>query len=161
LEDIRKGNTDIAQVILDVAYISLMTASPLLRWQRAFQVLFLDLSRQTPSLGVLSDFDASAAFDRVLGSLSVLTCERVGLPGQAGQFMYSLLKNMNFHLITGFRKSADSFYNSENGETGQGVLQGSSSAAPNYILTSDISLLLTKKRHRSIVNSSNHQGSHR
>jgi hypothetical protein len=210
LEDIRKGNNSIAQVIIDIAYISLVPASPLRRWQRAFQVmldkgkgrlvnnlriiqfveadlnmvlntiwgtrlirqakhssalddsqyalpgqtcpntvmnkvLFLDLSRQTLTSGVLTDFGASAALDRVLGSLSVLTCERVGLPRTAGHFMYSLLKNMNNNLITGFRTSTDSFNNSENGETGQGVLQGSSSAAPIYILTSDISLSTYKK----------------
>jgi len=105
------------------------------------KLLFLDLSRQMLSLGVLTDFNVSAAFDRVLAGLSIITCERVGLPRMVSQFMFMLLKDMNFHLITGFEKSLDSFCNLDNGDIGQRVLQGSSSAAPIYILTSDISLV--------------------
>jgi hypothetical protein len=54
--------------------------------------------------------------------------------------MTQLLKSMSFHLITGFGKSASSFSHNEDNITGQGVLQGSSSAAPLYLLNSDISL---------------------
>jgi len=54
--------------------------------------------------------------------------------------MYDLLKHMSFNLITGFGSSAGSFQNNQNGITGQGVLQGGSSATPIYILNSDISL---------------------
>jgi hypothetical protein len=39
LEDIRGGNSAIAQAIIDVAYISLITASPLPRWKQGFQVM--------------------------------------------------------------------------------------------------------------------------
>jgi len=54
------------------------------------KLLFLDLTRQTLIPGTMTDYDATAAFDRVLSSISILTCERVGL----GEFMYHLLKNM-------------------------------------------------------------------
>jgi hypothetical protein len=49
--------------------------------------------------------------------------------------MFYLLQNMSFTLITGVGKSAASYQNNMDGQTGQGVLQGSSSAAPIYIST--------------------------
>jgi hypothetical protein len=91
------------------------------------KTLFFDLSRQTLSAGVLSDFDATAAFGRIIAGLSMVTCERVGLPRPAGIFMFNLLHCMKFHLITGFSKSMSSYHNTQNNITGQGVLQGSSS----------------------------------
>jgi hypothetical protein len=42
--------------------------------------------------------------------------------------------------MTGFHKSASSYHNTTDAITGQGVLQGSSSAAPIYILYSDVFL---------------------
>jgi len=104
------------------------------------KVLFFDISRQTLSSGVLTDFDATAAFDRVIAGLPIATCKHVGLPIIAGHFMFHLLKHMKFHLVTGFGVSANSYYNNEDDITGQGVLQGSSSAAPLFILNSDLSL---------------------
>jgi hypothetical protein len=104
------------------------------------KVLFFDLSRQTLSPGVLTDFDAKAAFDRVITGLSVATCKRVGLPIIAGHFMFHLLKHMTFHLVTGFGVSTETYSNTIEGITGQGVLQGSSSAAPIFLLNSDVSL---------------------
>jgi hypothetical protein len=97
------------------------------------KVLFCDLSRQTLTPGALTDFDATAAFDRVIAGLSITTCQRVGLPRIAGYFMFHLLCQMKFHLITGFGKSAISFLNNEDDITGQGVLQGSGSATPIFI----------------------------
>ncbi len=47
---------------------------------------------------------------------------------------------MKFHLITGFGKLTSSFKNDEDDIVGQGVLQGSSSAAPIFLLNSEISL---------------------
>jgi hypothetical protein len=41
------------------------------------KTLFFNLSRQTLSLGILLDFDATAAFDRVIAGLSIETCKRV------------------------------------------------------------------------------------
>ncbi len=97
------------------------------------KVLFLDLSRQTLSTGILTDYDATAAFDHVIAALSIVTRQRVGLPRVAGYFMYDLLKHMSFNLVTGFGASTASFNNNQDGISGQGVLQGSSSAAPIYI----------------------------
>jgi hypothetical protein len=109
------------------------------------KVLFLYLSRQTLSLGILTDYDATAAFDRVLANLSFITCQRVGLPRIAGYCMTHLLKQMSFHLITGLGKSVASYPNPADGLTGQGVLQGSSSAAPLFLLNSDVSLCTYNK----------------
>jgi len=109
------------------------------------KTLFLDLSRQTLSPGILSDYDATAAFDRVLAGLSIVTCQRVGLPRIAGTFMFNLLKEMKFYLVTGFGQSAGSLNNNQEGIHGQGVLQGSSFACPIYILTSDVCLSTYQK----------------
>jgi hypothetical protein len=102
------------------------------------KVLFFDLSRQSLSPGVLTDFDATS--DRVLVALSIATCKRVGLPIVAGHFMFLLLKHMQFHLMTGFGKSTCSYQNNKDGIIRQGVLQGSSSAASLFILNSDVTL---------------------
>jgi hypothetical protein len=104
------------------------------------KILFFDLSRQTLRSGILTDYDATAAFNRVLGSLSILTCKRVGLPRVAGFFTFNLLKHMSFHLINGFGKSLSSYSNCTDGVTGQGVLQGSSYAVPLFILNLNVSL---------------------
>jgi hypothetical protein len=104
------------------------------------KLLFLDLSRQTLSPGILIDFDATAAFDRFLAGLSIVTSQRMGLPRIAGIFMYQLLYNMSFNLITGFGTSSSTYNNTDNNLSGQGVLQGSSSAAPLFIPNSDVSL---------------------
>jgi len=52
---------------------------------------------------------------------------------------------MSYHLITGFGASAMRFSNTTDNITGQGVLQGSSSAGPIYILNSDVSLSAYRK----------------
>jgi hypothetical protein len=101
---------------------------------------FLDLCRQTLSPGILTDYDATAAFDRVLAGLSIVTCQRVGIPRIAGNLMFKLLKEMSFYLITGFGQSTERFNNNQMGLQGQGVLQGSSSTCPIYILISDLYL---------------------
>jgi hypothetical protein len=69
----------------------------------------------------------------------------MGLPQIAVIFMYQLLKDMEFHLITGFGKSLSSYSNTIDNETGQGVLQGSSSACPIFILNSNVSLSTYRK----------------
>lgn len=110
------------------------------------KVLFCDLLRQTMSTGIMTDYDATVAFDRVLHAITILTCRRLGLPQEACLFMYSLLQEMEFHLITGFGKSTLHFKNNDDPSMiGQGVLQGSSSAAPLYNITSDISLTAYRK----------------
>jgi hypothetical protein len=54
--------------------------------------------------------------------------------------MYYLLKHMSFTLVTGFGRSTASFNNDKDSIVGQGVLQGSSSAALLFIFNSEISL---------------------
>jgi hypothetical protein len=86
-------------------------------------------------------YHATAAFDRVLAGLSIISCQQMGLPYIAGAFMFHLLQQMSFHLMTGFSQSASTFSNNDNlALPGQGVLQGRSLAAPIYIFHSDISL---------------------
>jgi hypothetical protein len=105
------------------------------------KVLFLDLMRQTLQPGILTDYDAAAAFDRILHSMSIITCRRLGLPMPTCMFLYNLLQNMEFQLSTGFGLSDRTFMNNEDpNQIGQGVLQGSSSAAPIYNVSSDVSL---------------------
>jgi hypothetical protein len=157
LECLRRNNPILPELILAIAQLSLLTSTPLQRWNKASQVvlekgkgrfvenlriiqlceadlnfvlhaiwghrlirhastanaledsqyavpgqtcnnailnkvLFLDLSRQTLSPGVLTVYDALAAFDHVIAGLAMITCQRMGLPCIAGLFMYSLLK---------------------------------------------------------------------
>jgi hypothetical protein len=108
--------------------------------------LFLDLSRQSLTPGVMTDFDATAAFDRVLSGISIVTCQCLGLPKTAGIFIYNLLSTMQFDLITGFGPSDISYQNNDDpSEIGQGVLQGSSSACHLFIVNSDVSLTTYKQ----------------
>jgi hypothetical protein len=110
------------------------------------KVLFCDLLRQTLTPGIMTEYDATAAFDRVLHALTIITCHQLGLPQHACLFMYHLLHNMEFHLITGFGKSISSFTNNEDKtQVGQGVLQGSSSTAPIYTVNTDLCLAAYQK----------------
>jgi hypothetical protein len=105
------------------------------------KMLFCDLTRQTLTKGMLTDYDATMAFDRVLHAVAVITCRRISLPNSSGLFIYNLLPNMEFHLITGYEVSCKHFKNNADSDhPGQGMLQGSSSAAPIYNFTSDVSL---------------------
>jgi hypothetical protein len=60
--------------------------------------------------------------------------------------MYHLLNDMEFHLITGYGTSAKTFKNNQDPkQIGQDILQGSSSAAPIYVATSDVCLTAYNK----------------
>jgi hypothetical protein len=112
-------------------------------WNKA---LYCDLLRQTLQPGILTDYDATAAFDRVLHAMTIVTCRRLGMPQTACLFIFNLLHNMEFHVITGLGQSKHSFTNNEDPvQPGQGVLQGSSSAAPIYNVNSDVSLTTYNK----------------
>jgi len=112
------------------------------------KILFLDLSCQALSSGIMTEYDATATFDRVITGLSIATCERVSLPWIAGYFMFNLLKFMSFNLIIGFEKSSATLSNNTEGITGQGVLQGSRLAALIYILLQFVPPHLPKPRYR-------------
>jgi hypothetical protein len=109
-------------------------------------MMYCDLLRQTLTPGIMTDYDATAAFDRVLHAMSVVTCRRFGMPQTAGLFIYNLLHHMEFHVVTGLGQSSHSFSNNDDqSQPGQGVLQGSSSAAPIYNVNSDVSLTTYRK----------------
>jgi hypothetical protein len=102
------------------------------------KILYLDLLHQSLTPGIMTDYDATAAFDRVLHLLSVRTCHRLGMPHHA--CIYNLLQKMEFTLLTGFGESSTSFRNNEDPlHIEQVMLQGSSLAAPMYNITSDVS----------------------
>jgi hypothetical protein len=66
--------------------------------------------------------------------------------------MHNLLQQMEFNIITGFGSSYTSFRNNEDtSKIGQGVLQGSSSAAPLYNVNSDVSLAAYRKLAKGAV----------
>ncbi len=110
------------------------------------KVLYCDLLRQTLQPGIMTDYDATAAFDRVLHAMTIVTCRRFGMPHDACLFIYNLLHNMEFHVITGLGQSQLTFTNNADVSLpGQGVLQGSSSAAPIYNVNSDVSLTSYRK----------------
>jgi len=92
------------------------------------------------------DSNTKAAFDHVISSIANIACQRLGLPSSAGNFMHNLLHDMTLHVIAAFEKSMKTFCNSEHPPVvGQGVLQGSSSAGPMFIFTSDTCLSTYKK----------------
>jgi hypothetical protein len=110
------------------------------------KVLFCDLLRQNLSTGIMTDYDATAAFDRVLHAVANITCHHLGLPQHVCLFMHNLLQQMEFNIATGFGSSISSFHNNSDPlQIGQGVLQGSSSAAPLYNVTTDICLTTFRK----------------
>ena len=110
------------------------------------KLLYLDLSRQTFTPGLMLDYDAKAAFDRVISGIENLACQHLGLPSIVGTFMHNLLHDMSFHVITAFGRSTHSSSNSDDPSSiGQGVLQGSSSACPIYIFSSNVCLSTYKK----------------
>jgi hypothetical protein len=105
------------------------------------KILFCDLLHQTETKGIMTDYDATAAFDRVLHAITLITCHRLGMPKDSCKFIYNLLHNMEFNVITGYYVSHRSFHNNADADNlGQGILQGSSSAALIYNICSDISL---------------------
>ena len=79
-----------------------------------------------------TNYDATAAFNRILAGLASITCHQVGLPHIAGNVMFQLLKQMSFHLVTGFSQLDDCFKNDQDGITGQGVLARCSSGVATW-----------------------------
>jgi hypothetical protein len=100
------------------------------------KVLFCDLTRQTLSKGMLTDYNASAAFDRVLHAISVITCRHIGLPINASLFIYNVLHNMEFHLITRYGASIKHFQNNEDPENlGRACYRVAAQPPPSTTLT--------------------------
>ena len=97
------------------------------------KVLFFDLLRQTRQYGALMDNDATAAFDRVLPALCVVTCRQLGMPREAQRFFYKLLRQMVYTTTTAHGRSTATYSATENPDVpGQGVIQGGGASLPNY-----------------------------
>ena len=97
------------------------------------KVLFFDLLRQKRQFGALADNDATAAFDRVLPALCVVTCRQLGMPKSAQCFFFKLLRQMVYTTTTAHRRSIQTYSASANpGVTGHGVIQGGGASLPNY-----------------------------
>ena len=71
------------------------------------KLLFRDLSWQTFTPGSMLDYDAKAAFDRVISGIANVACQRLSLPHIAGMFVHKLLHDMSFHIVTGLGPSTN------------------------------------------------------
>ena len=89
------------------------------------KVIFFDLLRQTKQYGALMDNDATAAFDRVLPALCVVTCRQLGMPKSAQRFFFRLLRQMVYTTTTAHGTSTATYSASADSNVpGQGVIQG-------------------------------------
>ena len=117
------------------AYNEAQFASPGKLCQSAIvnKVLFFDLLRQSRQCGALMDNDATAAFDRVLPALCVVTCRQLGMPKEAQRFFFKLLRQMEFTVTTAHGMSNATYAANANPKApGQGVIQGGGASLPNY-----------------------------
>ena len=97
------------------------------------RVLYFDMLRQTKQCGALMDNDATAAFDRVLPALCVVTCRQLGMPKEAQRFFFRILRQMEYTVTTAHGKSTQTYMASGNSAApGQGVIQGGGASGPNY-----------------------------
>ena len=97
------------------------------------KVLFFDSLRQMRQCGALMDNDATAAFDRVLPALCVVTCRQLGMPKSAQRFFFHVLRQMEYTVTTAHGTSKASYSASANPKVpGQGVIQGGGASQPNF-----------------------------
>ena len=97
------------------------------------KVLFFDLLRQNRYYGALIDNDATAAFDRVLPALCVVTCRQLGMPKAAQRFFFKMLRQTIYTTTTAHGRSAQTYSATANPQVpGQGVMQGGGASLPNY-----------------------------
>ena len=95
------------------------------RRQSCVVALSLDLMHQMRQCGALMDNDATAAFDRVLPALCVITCRQLGMPKSAQRFFLKVLRQMEYTVTTAHGKSQDTYSTTTNPKVpGQGVIQG-------------------------------------
>lgn len=69
------------------------------------KLLFCDLTQQTRTPGIMTDYDAAAAFDRILHTMSIIVCRHLGLPRNTSLFMYNLLHNKAAALLLQYTTS--------------------------------------------------------
>jgi hypothetical protein len=116
------------------------------------KVLYLDLMRQCQETGYMIDFDAKAAYDSVIPALAVVTCKRLGLPEEAGQFMVTLVNHMEYRVCTAHGLSRNSYNAGADPLLPcQGSFQGSGSSPMLYQSTADISLTAYRKNSTGAV----------
>ena len=97
------------------------------------KVLFFDILRQNRHYGALIDNDATAAFDRVLPALCVVTCRQLGMPKHAQRFFFKMLRQTIYTTTTAHGRSTATYSASANPKVpGQGVMQGGGASLPNY-----------------------------
>jgi hypothetical protein len=97
------------------------------------KVIYFDLLRQMRQCGALMDNDATAAFDRVLPALCVVTCRQLGMPKQAQRFFFRLLRQMEYTVTTAHGRSSATYSANANPKVpGQGVIQGGGASQPNF-----------------------------
>ena len=97
------------------------------------KVVFFDLLRQNRHYGALIDNDATAAFDRVLPALCVVTCKQLGMPKHAQRFFFKMLRQTIYTTTTAHGRSTNTYSASSNSAApGQGVMQGGGASLPNY-----------------------------
>jgi len=97
------------------------------------KVIFFDLIRQMRQYGALMDNDATAAFDRILPALSVVTCRQLGMPKQAQWFFFRVLRQMVYSVTTAHGQSVQTYAaNANPAAPGQGVIQGGGASYPNF-----------------------------
>mmetsp|Transcript_20247 Transcript_20247/g.28846 ORF Transcript_20247/g.28846 Transcript_20247/m.28846 type:complete len:299 (+) Transcript_20247:1613-2509(+) len=97
------------------------------------KVIYFDLLRQMRHCGALMDNDATAAFDRVLPALCVVTCRQLGMPKTAQRFFFTLLRQMEYTVTTAHGTSSATYFATANPKVpGQGVIQGGGASQPNF-----------------------------
>ena len=106
------------------------------------KVLSFDLIRFLRASAVIFNNDAKACYDRIIPSIALLCCQRLGLSQQSADFMLLFLREAEYHVKTGHGIS-DSWYSNRITEI-YGVLQGSGSAPPIWLA---LSLLLLRALH--------------
>jgi hypothetical protein len=97
------------------------------------KVMYFDLLRQMRQCGALMDKDATAAFDRVLPALCVVTCRQLGMPKSAQRFFFQILRQMEYTVTTAHGRSMATYSANANPRIpGQGVIQGGGASQPNF-----------------------------
>jgi hypothetical protein len=77
------------------------------------KLLYCDSMQQTLFSGIMTDYDATSAFDRVPHAMSIITCQHLGIPNNACMLMFKLLQHMEFFLLMGFGVTSTSFKNNK------------------------------------------------
>ena len=116
------------------------------------KVLYLDLMRQCQETGFMIDFDAKAAYDSVIPALATVTCKRLGLPEVAGQFMATLVNQMEYRVCTAHGISKKSYNAGADPLLPcQGSFQGAGSSPMLYQSSADVSLTAYRKNSTGAV----------